>query len=372
MANSIKIMHILHTLGTAGLQKGVVNITNQLNSNGFEISICCLEESGEFEKRLNPGTKIFVMNKLPGIDYILPLKLANLFRREKIMIVHTHDLGTYLYGAVGAKLALLPKVIHGEHGAVLQPSGSRPKDLVAYRYLSYITKVIHTTSDDLKRQLVRMTQIDDRKVIAILNGVEIDKFKKESNTNIRKTLAIETDDFVIGTVSRLAPVKNFELLIRVIPEINRTGLYPKVLFVGDGPSRPNLESLTRQYGLEKQIIFLGDRSDVPDLLNAMDVFVLTSFSEGLSNSIMEAMASGLPIVATDVGGNSELVINNETGFLFPSQDAGALAQRILQLADDVDNRNKIGLAGRKRMEDFFTMDKMIQNYENLYRSAIRK
>ena len=150
------------------------------------------------------------------------------------MIVHTHDLGTYLYGAVGAKLALFPKVIHGEHGGVLQPLGSRPKYLIAYRYLSYITQMIHTTSKDLKHELAHMTQINPKKVVAILNGVELDKFKKIYNPDIRKILAIEPDDFVIGTVSRLASVKNFELLIQVIPEINRTGLYPKVLFVGDG------------------------------------------------------------------------------------------------------------------------------------------
>ena len=111
---------------------------------------------------------------------------------------------------------------------------------------------------------------------------------------------------------------------------------------------------------------------LPDLLNVMDVFILTSFSEGLSNSIMEAMAAGLPVVATNVGGNPELVIHNETGFLFPSQDASILAQQIIELANNPEKRHKMGLAGRKRMEDFFTLEKIIQNYENLYRSVINK
>jgi len=372
MGHPIKIMHILHTLGTAGLQKGVVNIANQLNSNGFEISICCLEESGTFEKRLNPGTKVFVMNKPPGIDYTLPLRLAKLFRREKTMIVHTHSVGTYLYGAIGAKLAWMPRIIHGEHGDLHQPSGSRPIDINIRRYLSHITDVIHTVSADLKNSLVRMTGIKPEKIVTILNGVELDKFKIAQNPQLRKILGIGMKDLVIGTVSRLSPVKNFELLIQVIPEINHTGLYPKVLFVGDGPSRPNLESLTKQYGLEKQIIFLGDRSDVPDLLNVMDIFILTSFSEGLSNSIMEAMAAGLPVVATNVGGNPELVIHNETGFLFPSQDASILAQQIIELTNDPEKRHRMGLAGRKRMEEFFTLEKMIRNYENLYRSVLNK
>jgi len=371
MNTPIKIMHILDTLGTGGLEKGVVNITNQLNSNGFEISICCLKESGTFEKRLNPGTKVFVMNKPPGIDYTLPLRLAKLFRREKIMIVHTHDFGAYFYGAIGAKLALNSKIIHGEHGDLVLSSGPRPKDIIIRRYLSHITDVIHTVSVDLKNNLVRMTEINPEKIVPILNGVELEKFKVSRNQNLRKSLGIEPNDFVIGRVSRLVPEKNFELLIHVISEINKVGIYPKVLFVGDGTSRSDLESLTKHYGLENQIIFLGDRSDVSDLLNVMDVFVLTSFSEGLSNSIMEAMASGLPVIATDVGGNSELVVHNETGFLFPSQDANSLIQRIIELAEDANKRHQMGMAGRKRMEDYFTLDRMIQNYENLYRSVIK-
>jgi len=370
MKSPIKVMHILHTLGTAGLQKGVVNLANQLNPMDFEISICCLEKSGVFEKRLNPGTKVFVMNKPPGIDYVLPLRLAKLFRREKPMIVHTHDLGTYLYGAIGAKLALGPKIIHGEHGGLLQPSESRPKDLMLRRCLSYVTDVIHTMSADLKHALVRMTRINPKKIITILNGVELEKFKRVPNSRLRTMLGIGSEEFVIGAVSRIAPVKNFELLIRVIPEVNRAGIYPKVLFVGDGPSLSNLKSLTEEYHLEEQILFLGDRSDVPELLNVMDIFVLPSFSEGPSNSILEAMATGLPVIATDVGGNPELVVHNETGFLFPSEDAAILTQRILELASDAEKRHRMGALGRKRVEELFTLEKMMQNYEQLYRNVL--
>jgi len=370
MKPPIKVMHILHTLGTAGLQKGVVNLANHLNSMDFEISICCLEESGVFEKRLNPGTKVFVMNKPPGFDYTLPLRLAKLFRREKTMIVHTHNFGTYLYGAIGAKLAWGPKVVHGEHGSLLQPSEGKPKDLIIRRYLSYVTDVIHTMSADLKHALVRMTMINPKKIITILNGVELEKFKRAPNPRFRVMLGMQLEDLVIGSTGRIAPVKNFELLIRVIPEVNRAGIYPKVLFVGDGPSLPNLKSLTKEYHLEEQILFLGDRSDVPELLNMMDIFVLPSFSEGLSNSILEAMATGLPVIATDVGGNPELVVHNETGFLFPSEDAATLTKRILELAGDAEKKHRMGALGRKRVEELFTLERMMQNYEQLYRNVL--
>ena len=370
MKSAIKVMHIIHALEPGGLEKGVVNITNHLNSKGFEISICCLENSGAFEKRLNHGTKVFVMNKQPGIDYLLPLRLARLFRREKTMIVHTHELGTYLYGTVGAKLALRPRIIHGEHGGLLQSSESRKKYLIVRRCLSYVTDVIHTMSADLKHALAHMTRINPGKIVTILNGVESEKFGRTSSSRSRVMLGIEPEVFVIGTVGRLSPVKNFELLIRIIPKLNHIGIHPKVLFVGDGPSRSNLESLIKKCCLEEQIIFLGNRSDVPELLSAMDIFVLPSLSEGLSNSILEAMATGIPVIASDVGGNSELVVHNETGFLFPPGDGNALSQRIAELAGNPEKRYKMGISGRRRIEESFTLEKMIQNYEQLYRNVI--
>ena len=370
MKYPIKVMHILHTLGTAGLQKGVVNIANQLNSNGFEISICCLEQSGVFEERLNSGAKVFVMNKQPGIDYVLPMRLARLFRSEGTMIVHTHNFATYLYGALGAGFALSPKVIHGEHGSLLQPPDGQPRHLVIRRYLSCITAAFHTVSADMRNALIRMTGIEPSKIVTILNGIDLAKFRKTPGSITRMLLGIQPEELVIGTVGRLAQVKNYELLIQAISEASHAGVHPRLLFVGDGPSRSRLESLTEQHHLEKQVLFLGDRSDVPELLNIMDIFVLPSFSEGLSNSIMEAMAVGIPVIASDVGGNPELVSHGETGFLFPSCDATALTQQILELVEDSEKRHKMGALGQKRMEELFTLDKMIQNYARLYRSVL--
>lgn len=371
MRPQIRVMHILHTLGIGGLEKGVVNLANKLNSKGFEISICCLEASGVFESRLSPGVKVFVLHKSKGIDYTLPLRLAGLFRRERTMIVHTHNVGTYLYGAIAAKLLSRVKLVHGEHGDLLQPSGCRWRDLTIRRCFSYMTDMIHTVSADMRHTLICMVRVNPRKAVAILNGVELEKFDKMSVSQCRRTLGIGSNEFVIGTVGRLSPVKNFELLIQVIPELNRAGIYPKVLLVGDGPSRPNLESLAKQYHLAGQVFFLGSRSDVPELLNAMDIFVLPSLSEGLSNSILEAMAAGVPVIASDVGGNSELVLRNETGFLFPPQDKAMLAQRILQLAIDPEKRRRMGMLGCKRAERLFSLEVMIGNYERLYRDVLR-
>lgn len=362
---NIKIMHLLFTLGTAGLQKQVVNVINALHgTEGFEFSVCCLEEIRESNYKLPETCKIFVMGKRPGVAYFLPFRLSKLFRTEKVDIVHAHGLATQLYGVIGALLARVPIVVNGEHGGIFQ-EGGRVRLYVARKLLSYFTKVIHTTSSDLRENLVRLTWINREKVVPILNGVELDRFRKIPNVREGYHFC-EAEDMIIGYVGRLEPVKNCSLLLKAIPRVKEQVPRLKVLIVGNGQLRHELENLAHKLSVDGNVHFLGERTDIPELLNLMDIMVLTSVSEGLSNTILEGMACGLPIVASDVGGNPELVDDGVTGFLFPSQDVNALAQKLIILAKDKNKREAMGDNCRRKVEEGFHLDRMISDYKRLY------
>ncbi|MDH3637546.1 MAG: glycosyltransferase, partial [Gammaproteobacteria bacterium] len=286
-------------------------------------------------------------------------------------IVHTRNIAT-LDHQFTAFLARVPCRIHGEHGwDLFDLQGQSSK----YRYLRRLSQsVVHgfiAVSKHMDLWLTQSVGINSAKVMQIYNGVDTDRFrprKAHEQRQITTGFAEETD-FVIGTVGRLEPVKNQLMLLKAFIAARNTGRSSralKLVVVGDGSQYPDIQDLVREHELQEHVWMPGARDDIPDIMQCLDLFVLPSKNEGISNTILEAMASGLPIVATDVGGNGELVENGKTGKLVALDDVSGLADAIIAYANDADATHNQARAARDTVEKDYSISRMVNDYVRLY------
>jgi len=290
------------------------------------------------------------------------LQLYRVFRRERPHIVHTHAWGTLCEGVLAARPARVPIVIHGEHGTLqLKPYQARVQRLMwrrADRVLSVSSRLAERMADGTGFPLERIT--------VIRNGVDLSRFQAADRAEARRALGLPVDGIVVGTAARLVPVKDQANLLHAFGRLAAEGVEFTGVIAGDGPLRADLEAQAQALGIQSRVRFLGHVPAVERVYAALDVFVLSSKSEGLSNTILEAMASRVAVVATRVGGADELVEDGANGVLVPPEDTGALADAIGWLVRDGDLRQSMAAEGRRRALTRFTLDRMIRNYANLY------
>jgi len=367
----INILHVLDSMSVGGLENGVVGLINRMNPERFQHALCCVRRSGASADRLSdPSVPIFEMGKRDGKDFLLPLRLARLIRRVGVDIVHTRNWGA-IDGILGARLAGVRAIVHGEHGRDMIDPGGRllRRNLFRRATARWVSRYI-TVSEDLRRWLTGVVGIAPEKVQTIINGVDTERFHPNGKPGARADYGLAPHQVVIGTVGRLDPVKDQQLLLRAFAELKDRHRDLVLLIVGDGPCREALEALSRDLELGEQCRFLGLRRDVAEIYRLLNVFVLPSIAEGISNTILEAMASGLPVVATAVGGNQELVMPGETGTLAPSQNAQALAAAIERYVESPSLRAEQGAAGRRRALQVFDLPRMVSQYEAAYLQAL--
>lgn len=365
-----KICHILHSLNIGGLENGVINLINNLNGSRFEHSICCIDSSGPMAERLRVPVEIFSLQKGDRRDYLLPFKIAKVIKKIRPDIVHTRNWAA-IDGVIGARLAGVRLVVHGEHGRdAADPMGKNHLRKKFRKILSPLISRMVTVSEDLKRWLIEDVGISANKVVKIINGVNTEFFKPSADKGLSKTeLGFERDAFIIGGVGRLDLVKDFQTLLRAFAYLTGRDHKANLLLIGSGPEEHILRRVAAELGILNKVSFLGECSNVSGLMQAMDVFVLPSIAEGVSNTILEAMASRIPVVATGVGGNVELVDNGKTGFLFTPSDYGMLAETLAFYRSDPKTLSEHGFNGRKRAEERFSLLKMVKEYEQLYLSV---
>ncbi len=372
MQRRIKIAHIVQSLDIGGLENGVVNLANNIDEVRFELLIICIKTEGELRKRLRASIKVICLKEKDGFNFLRCLRLARLFSIEKPDIVHMHGWGSDLVsGVIGARLAGVPRVINGEHGVLYF---DRIRRIWAQKIIFLFVDYTLTVSYTLKEAFVTRLGFGAKKIVPIINGVDTNKFRPNLQIVVekRKELHFLPDSIIIGTVGRLVPVKNYSMMLSAAQEVIRKKKNTKFIFIGDGPERSLLEQKSRQLGIENDVFFLGMRNDIADLLNVLDIFVLTSLSEGLSNTILEAMACAKPVIATAVGDNLHLVDEGKTGYLIPSGDTQRLVSHIIDLMNDSNKLFTMGIAGRKRAEEKFSLAKMIREYETLYKTSLSK
>jgi sugar transferase (PEP-CTERM/EpsH1 system associated) len=274
---------------------------------------------------------------------------------------------------LGARVAGVPVVVHGEHGREIgDPHGVNRRRNRIRRVLSPLVRRFVAVSDDLRTWLIETVRVPARKVTTIRNGVDVERFGRHDRAAARRALGLDDHWVVTGTVGRLDPIKGQRGLIQAFATVAARCREARLVVAGDGPCRGELEGTVAALGLGDRVQLLGARRDVPVVLAALDVFVLPSIGEGMSNTVLEAMASGLPVVATRVGGNPELVEPGVNGCLVPAGDERALAEAIAMYGDDAHLRTLHGKASRDRAAGRFELGRMCSSYENLYAECLTR
>jgi sugar transferase (PEP-CTERM/EpsH1 system associated) len=364
-ADKIKIAHVTGWLHFAGKENGIVNLVNGLDPEIFENYIFTFVKDGPLTARINPACcRVVELGEKLGGDYRLYFKLAKAFRQHRIHIAHTHSWATLLEGVIGAKLARVPIIIHGEHGTMKTDTKMH---IYLQRLLWHTTDQVLSVSEVLRENLHTTIGFPKERIRVIANGVELSRFQSSRNgVDYKARLGLPPEALTFGTVGRLVPVKAYPILLKASKLVFQQIPQAHLLIVGEGPLNDVLLQMVRKYDMADRVRFLGWRPDVPEILKALEVYVLASESEGMSNTILEAMASGLPVVATAVGGNPELVVEGETGLLVPPYHPRALASAVTKLLQDPARRLMMGEAGRHRIEKEFSLETMVRNYANLY------
>lgn len=367
------VLHVFYRFDVGGLENGIVNLINHMPADAYRHAILALTEVTDYRQRIRRDDVQFIsLRKPPGHLFKLFPRLVLIFRELKPAIIHSRNLAA-LEVTVPAWLARVPVRIHGEHGRdVGDLDGSnKAYQWVRRAYNPFVSRWI-ALSRDLESYLTGRVGIPARKVTQIYNGVDAERFKPAVTPE--PTFADcpfrRPEHWLIGTVGRMQTVKDQTLLARafiraleIVPEL-RPRL--RLAMVGDGPLRVEAQALLDAAGVAELAWLPGERHDIPAVLRGLDCFVLPSLAEGISNTILEAMASGLPVIATRVGGNPELVSAGRTGALVPASDPEAMAQAIIAYALNPERARAVGRQGRAEVERRFSLDAMVGAYQGLY------
>jgi len=369
----IRLAHLINFLSPAGKEIGIIKLLNALNTDEFENYLIVFDKVFDTLSLDPEKVRLISLNKRRGNDPLLPLKLARILRRHKIDLLHTHAWGTLVEGVVAGKLAGVKKIIHGEHGSFHKDAKRLMVQRFFFNQADHLLSVSAVLADDLAATIGFRRD----KMQAILNGVDTGRFypDPEKRKTQRELYGFSESDLVIGTVGRTVAIKNQQLVIRAIHQLWDEFNNVHFVVVGDSPMysvKQELATLAAGLGVQEKIHLPGMKNEVPDLLNMFDIFVLPSFSEGCSNVIQEAMATGLPVVATNVGGNPELVQHEVSGFLFKNGDVDDLSRYLRRILSEPALREAFGRAGLKLAREQFSLPAMIAAYRNFYLHSLEK
>ena len=357
------IVHIVFRFDVGGLENGIVNILNRLPAHRYRHSLVCLTDyNPEFFRRIvAEDIDIYALHKRPGKDPAYLFRLWRLLRQLKPDIVHSRNLTTLECQAI-AWLSGCAIRIHGEHGWDSESDKTSARPAKLRRLFKPLISHYIALSYEGEQYLQQQVGVDQQRISRICNGVDTERFHPTENS--------ERPLRVIGTVGRLAPVKNQALLLHAIKRLcdeqpgRVAGL--QVQIVGDGPSKDSLARLISELALQGICTLQGNRHDIPTAMQELDLYIQPSKAEGISNTILEAMASGLAIIATDVGGARELIEHSHQGVIVPNDDIAAMAKAIACYLDDEALAKRHGHAARQRTEQRFSLDTMATAYDHLY------
>ena len=367
------VAHVIHRLDVGGLENGLVNLVNRLPPESYRHAIICMTDYTTFSRRIRRGdVTLHALHKREGNDLRVHGRLWKLLRQLKPDIVHTRNLAT-LEAQATAAMAGVRLRVHGEHGwDIGDLDGSRSRNRQLRRlFRPFVSQYIALSRHQLD-YLSAAVGVGPERLNHVCNGVDIERFKPpEAGTPSLLPLGFAPPGSVVfGSVMRMQPVKAPLDLARAFLTLRerQPEWFPKLrlVMVGDGPSRAAVGQLLEDSGVAGQAWLPGARDDIPALMSAMDVFVLPSLAEGICNTVLEAMACGLPVIATNVGGNPDLVRDGETGALVPPGQPDALASRMMKYAQDPTRRCKEGQAARARAVTEFSIDTMVIGYMKIY------
>ncbi len=373
------VLHVIFRLAIGGLENGLVNVINHMPADRYRHAIVCLTDFTDFRDRITrTDVELVAIHKKNGIDWSSYTKIWQVIKQFKPTILHTRNLPTMEY-AIAATLAGVPYRVHGEHGRdVHDHYGTSQKFRLFRKFVALWIHHFIAVSEDLAHWFQESIGINRDRISQIYNGVNVQRFhpRQRNRPKVLPEEFVAPDRFIVGTVGRMQTVKDQATLVRAFLHLRQ--IFPdgaervRLVLVGDGPLRGEIEQIIIDEGMTQNVWLSGERQDIPDLMRSFDLFVLPSEAEGISNTILEAMASGLPIIATNVGGNLELVKHGDTGYLVPPKNPVAMAEAIMIYLKDEELVRQHGRAGRVMAESQFSLHTMVNQYLAVYDSLLSK
>jgi len=362
------VLQFVDVLARAGAETLVVELACRLDPERFRPAVACFRQEDFHEELQAAGKTVHVVPKRRPFDLRLLLGIARLVRRQRCALVHTHDIQSATYTSLAARLVRVPVVLT-VHGLGLLRQKRAPKLLPRLaRWLDRVVFVGHW----LERVAAEEFGFRPLRPVVIHNGVDVERFRPgPADPRLKEELGLPQGAPVVGTVGNLRAVKDYPTLLRAFAIALERVPEAVLVFVGDGEERGTLETLAAELEVGANVRFVGRREDVPDVLRCFDIFALSSLTEGISVALLEAMASGLPAVATETGGNPEVVAAGQTGLLVPVADHEALGRTLAELLADEPRRRQWGEAARRRVVEEFSLERMVRAYENLYDEVLR-
>lgn len=381
----IRVLHVISKpVSGDGITEVVKNLASSISRERFEISVCSLQgvgnASGEFEKM---GVKVFSLDARSSISPLRilqnvssTLRLVSFMKRREFTVVHAHEFFSGTIGRLAAWFAKSPVVVLSLHNT---DHWKRMPHIVIDRCLSRMTDKIVANSEAVRLFTAEYERISLEKFTVIYNGIDLSRFGSEKDGSLfRQEFRIKPEEIVVGSVGHLAKQKGQRYLVDAASIIQAQRRDVKFVVVGGDASDPNesvKQELCRQVkdlGLEDIVLFTGHRQDIPEIMASFDVFVFPSLWEGFGLAVAEAMAAGKPVVASRIPAVAEVVKDGETGILVPPADSAALAEAIMELAQSPEKAKAMGRAGRMRVQELFSCQRMASEYEELYESLCQK
>ena len=373
MTESLRILHVVESLDRGGLERVVCDLVIEQSRQGHLVEVFCIFTPGAFASELlDAGIRVTSASKSKGLDFSVLRALRETSRRAHIQLLHTHNPVANYY-TCAAEIASWRRlsIVNTLHNMGAANSADRREKL--FRISVARTAKVAMVSSQVSRRFIETGVVPAAKAVVVMNGIPLQRYVLADASNraaARATLGIDADTMVIGSVGRLVHVKNHALLLAAAAPLCRANEKVKIVLLGGGELTSQLIQQAQSLNIAANVHLLGERSDIPSVLPAFDVFAMPSRSEGHSIALLEAAATGLPVIATKVGGNPEIVQDGTTGLLVPSEDEESLRGALEQILGDASQRRKFAQQARLWAERMVSVEAMARKYEQLYREVL--
>ncbi len=366
MGNKTHIMHITYDMRIGGTEMVIKNIIDGCDQNQYKMSVLCIESPlGPFAEELQEeGVEFHEFNRQPGFDRNLIKKIRQTIKANNVDIIHCHQYTPWVYGVIAAALTKA-KVIFTEHGR-FYPDSSTWKRKLINPVLNLFTDQVTAISKATKQALVEFENIPDESIDVIYNGIAPLEVDQKDVKNLRVELAIPEDHTILGTIARFDPIKNHIMMLKAFSLVLVEQPNTTLIIVGDGEERENIEDCIKELNLAENVILTGYQTEPKNYLALMEIYLLSSLSEGTSMTLLEAMSLAKPCVVTDAGGNPEVIINNDNGFVAKNDDAEEFAYAITALLTSQEKTTKYGRQGKRMFNKIFSEKVMNEKFSSLY------
>jgi glycosyltransferase involved in cell wall biosynthesis len=349
-----------------GMESVAANLIHSMNPEQYDFSLVCFSGNNGIIPRIDRSrVSLKVFQKRLTLEPSFVLRLAAYFWFHRPTVVHTYNTGALVYAFPAAKLARVPGIVHVEHGRIREERPVLKKVRIAMtKRVDHVIAV----SDSLRKILTEEEGVSVQNVSKIINGVDTTPFDRYMDRDhLRRELGLTPDDWAIGTVGSLSEWKNQQLLIRAAASVQKV----KVFIAGMGPKEHDLRNLIGELGVADRVFLVGGKSDIPRFLAAMDLFSLPSTTEATSLALLEAMAARLPVLATAVGGNTDIVVDGKTGFLVASNDLDGFIKYLMWSERHRNECRVFGQSGRKRIEEKYNFTRTVKEYEQVFQKVVK-